>query len=182
MKVIKKVLLGLVILIAVALIAALFVKKDSVVSKSVKISLGKSEVFDYVKYLKNQDNYSVWAQIDPDMIKTARGVDGNVGFVAGWISKNEQVGVGEQEILSITDGERIDYELRFLEPFESKAKTSLLVSGNDTESTVTWTFEGSTPYPFNLMLLFMDMDKMIGKDFETGLNNLKVILEKKTKE
>jgi len=69
-----------------------------------------------------------------------------------------------------------------LEPFESKAKTSLLVSGNDTESTVTWTFEGSTPYPFNLMLLFMDMDKMIGKDFETGLNNLKVILENKTKE
>lgn len=182
MKILKRVLLAIVVLVSFALIAALFVKKDSVVSKSVRISVGKSEAYNYIKYLKNQDNYSVWAQMDPNMIKTSRGIDGSVGFVAGWISKNKNVGTGEQEILAITEGEKIDYELRFMEPFESKAKTSMLVSGDETESTVIWTFEGSTPYPFNLMLLFMDMDKMIGKDFETGLDNLKGILEKKTKD
>ena len=51
--------------------------------------------------------------MDPDMKKTYRGTDGTVGFVSAWDSEKDDVGKGEQEIIKITDGERIDYELRF---------------------------------------------------------------------
>ena len=76
--------------------------------------LSEDEVFDYVKYLKNQDNFSKWASMDPDMQKTYRGTDVTVGFVSAWASDNPDVGVGEQEIKAITAGQRIDFELRFI--------------------------------------------------------------------
>jgi hypothetical protein len=77
------------------------------------------EVFDYVRLLNNQDNFSKWATMDPAMKKSFSGTDGTVGFVSAWESKKKDVGKGEQEIIKITEGQRIDYELRFKEPFEA---------------------------------------------------------------
>jgi hypothetical protein len=89
-------------------------------------------VYDYVKYLKNQNDYSVWAKIDPGMKTEFRGKDGTVGFV----------------------------------------------SENDSTTAIKWEFYGKIKYPMNFMLLFMDMDAMLGKDLQGGLENLKKILEK----
>lgn len=69
-----------------------------------------------MKLLKNQDNFRVWFSKDPAIKKTFSGTDGTVGAVAGWDSKNQNVGVGEQEIKKIVKGERIDSELRFKVP------------------------------------------------------------------
>lgn len=94
MKTVKKVLIVLGIIIAIPLIAALFVKSDYAVAESVIIDKPKAEVFDYIKHLKNQDTYSKWGTMDPDMIKTYRGTDGTVGFVSAWESDDDSVGVG----------------------------------------------------------------------------------------
>ena len=137
-------------------------------------------MFDYVKYLKNQDNYSKWATMDPNMKKTYTGTDGTVGFVSAWESEVKNVGVGEQEIKVIKEGEIVDWELRFKKPFENTDDaymTTTSVSPNQTK--VTWVFKGAFPYPMNLMTLFVDFDKELGGDLEIGLNNLKTILEKK---
>ncbi len=180
MRALKKILIILGILIAIPLIVALFVKKDYAVEKEIVINKPKTEVFDYIKFLKNQDNYSKWNRMDPNIKKTYRGTDGTVGFVSHWESENEEVGWGEQEIKKITEGERIDFELRFIKPFEAtepafmKTKT---VSENQTK--VTWGFNGHMNYPMNLMMLFMDFEKMIGDDLQTGLGELKTQLEKK---
>src|SRR5690554_5701059 len=104
MKVLKKVLIVLAIILTLPLIIALFVKKDYAVEESIVINNSKSEVFDYVKHLKNQDNFSKWATMDPNMEKTYSGTDGTVGFISAWNSDHESVGVGEQEILKITEG------------------------------------------------------------------------------
>lgn len=179
MKILRKILIGLAIIIALPLIVALFVKKDYVVQREVRINKPKQEVFDYVKYLKNQDNYSKWNNIDPNMKKSYRGTDGTVGFVARWESDNDEVGWGEQEIKKITEGERIDFELRFIKPLEATEPafmTTESVANNQTK--VSWGFSGHMSYPMNLMLLFMDMEKMIGDDLETGLEKLKTELEK----
>ena len=119
MRALKKILIILGILIAIPLIVALFVKKDYAVEKEIVINKPKTEVFDYIKFLKNQDNYSKWNRMDPNIKKTYRGTDGTVGFVSHWESENEEVGWGEQEIKKITEGERIDFELRFIKPFEA---------------------------------------------------------------
>ncbi|MFC5046674.1 SRPBCC family protein [Aquimarina hainanensis] len=179
MGILKKILLVIAILIAIPLITALFVKKEYDVEREVIIDKPKQEVFEYVKYLKNQDQYSKWALMDPEMKKTYSGTDGMVGFIAAWDSENEEVGKGEQEIKKITEGERIDYELRFLTPFQSTEPAYMIteaISGNKTK--VKWGFSGHMDYPMNLMMLFMDFEQMIGDDLNTGLQNLKNILEK----
>jgi len=175
---ITKILMGVGIIIALLLIVAAIAKKQYVVERAVTIKKSKSDVFDYIKYLKNQDQYSKWATIDPGMKKEYRGTDGTAGFIYAWDSENRDAGKGEQEIRSITEGERIDYNLHFIKPFDGRANASLItesVSPNETK--VTWHFDGKMPYPMNLMLLFMNMDKAIGKDLETGLANLKTRLE-----
>jgi uncharacterized protein YndB with AHSA1/START domain len=180
MKILKTILIAVGILIAVPLIVALFVKKDYEVEREITINKPKEEVFDYVKFLKNQDNYSKWATMDPEMKKTYRGTDGTVGFVSAWKSDNKDVGKGEQEIMKITEGKRIDFELRFFEPFESTEPaymTTESVSENQTK--VKWGFSGHMDYPMNIMMLFMDFEKMIGDDLDTGLKNLKSVLEAK---
>lgn len=179
MKIFKKILIVLGIIIAIPLIVALFVRKDYAVEESIVINKPKSEVFGYIKHLKNQDNFSKWATMDPHMKKTYRGTDGTVGFVSAWESDNENVGAGEQEILKITEGERMDFELRFLKPFESTQvayMTTETVSENKTK--VKWGFSGKMSYPMNLMMLFMDFEEMIGDDFQVGLKKLKTNLEK----
>lgn len=179
MSLLKKILLVLVIILAIPLIAAIFIDKEYAVEREIVIEQPKNEVFEYVKYLKNQDNFSKWANMDPEMKKTYRGTDGEVGFVSAWESDNPDVGKGEQEIVDVTEGERIDYELRFYEPFESKEPAYMTTESVGPDKTkVTWGFNGHMDYPMNLMLVFMDFEEMIGNDLETGLKNLKMELEK----
>jgi hypothetical protein len=180
MKIIKKILIVLVCLIAVFLIAALFVDKDYVVEREITINKPKQEVFEYVKHIKNQDAYSTWNMKDSTMKKEYRGTDGMVGFVSGWDSNNDDVGKGEQEIIKITEGERVDMELRFMRPYEMTNNAYMTTSSaGENQTTVKWGFNGRMNYPMNGMTLFMDFDEMMGKELLTGLENMKKILESK---
>ena len=174
----KKILWGLGIVIALPLLAALLVKKQYHVETHVVIAQPTQVVFDYVRFLTNQDNYSVWASMDPNMQKSHQGIDGTVGFVSGWHSENPDVGTGEQEIKAIVEGERIDYELRFYQPFNAVSPAYMLTeSVSEKETRVRWGFTGNLPYPMNLMLLFVDVEGMIAADLQQGLDNLKLIME-----
>lgn len=177
MKILKKILLGLACLLALILLIALFMKKEYAVERSISIAKPKAMVFDYVKSLQKQDEWSPWGKLDPNMKKEFVGTDGTVGFISKW-SGNDKVGVGEQEIKKITDGERIDFELRFKEPMESTSPAYLVTEANDDKNTtVKWGMSGKMPYPMNAMMLVMNMEDMIGKDFEAGLASLKTIVE-----
>jgi hypothetical protein len=179
MKIVKRILIIIGIIIAVPLIAALFVKKEYAVVRDITINKPKQEVFNYIKYLKNQDYYSKWNQMDPNMKKEYKGEDGTVGFIYSWDSQLDSVGKGDQEIKKITEGERVDFEIRFHKPFESTDNAYMTTTAVDSTSTkVQWGFEGKMPYPMNLMCVFVSMDEMLGKDLEKGLSNLKGVLEK----
>ncbi len=179
MKRLKKVLLALAILIAIPLSIALFVRNDYAAQKEIVINKPKQEVFEYIKYLKNQDMYSKWSKMDPAMKRSYTGTDGKPGFISHWKSKNDELGEGEQEIKKITEGQRIDFELRFIKPFEATEPAFMTTESlNKNQTKVVWGFSGRINYPMNIFLLFMDMEKMIGDDLQTGLNNLKSVLEK----
>lgn len=178
MKILKYLLIALAIIVILPLIVALFVKKDIHVEREIVINQPKELVFDFVKDLKNQPKYSKWAKMDPNAKLTFTGEDGNVGQLYTWDSNNKNVGKGEQEITAIKDGERIDYELRFLEPFETTDQAYMATEAVDSATTkVMWGYNSKMKYPMNFMLLFMNIDEMIGADFQEGLNNLKVVLE-----
>lgn len=178
MRILKIIFVFLGIVFALPFILGAFTKNEYAVEREISINKPKQEVFDYLKYLKNQDDFSKWANMDPDMEKTYSGTDATVGFVAGWKSDNEDVGVGEQEIAAIKNGERIDLDLRFTEPFEASDKAYFITESTGSDQTkVTWGFKGRMDYPMNFMLVFMDMEKMIGDDYDIGLENLKAKLE-----
>jgi uncharacterized protein YxeA len=176
MKILKMILFVIIGLIAVVLIAALFIKKNYNVEREITINKTKSEVFDYLKHLKNQDNYSKWVRTDPNMKRDFRGTDGTVGFVYAW-DGNKQAGKGEQEIKNIVEGEKLDVEVRFEKPFKSTAYAPMVTEAiSDSQTRVKWGLQGTSTYPMNFMNLFMD--KILGKDIETSLTTLKGILEK----
>jgi uncharacterized protein YndB with AHSA1/START domain len=177
MKLLKKVLIVVVSIIALLLITALFVKNDYTIEREMTIAKPKEDVFNYVKYVKNQDHYNKWVMMDPSAKKEYKGDDGTVGFVSSWESKDDKVGKGEQEITALSEGKRIDLGLHFIKPFESKANSWMVTEdAPNGETRLKWGMAGTSAYPMNLMNLFID--GVLGNDMETSLVNLKTVLEK----
>ncbi|MFC4817547.1 SRPBCC family protein [Flavobacterium sp. GCM10023249] len=180
MKILKKIVFALLALIGIFLIAGLFMNKNYAMEREITIDVPKDSVFNYIKYLKNQDHFSVWNQKDPNSKRTFKGTDGEVGFVYTWDSTMDDVGAGDQEIKKITIGERIDMELRFKRPFESTDYAYFITEASSPSQTkVKWGFTGTMPYPMNVIKPFMNLDEMMGKDLQAGLEQLKVLLEQK---
>lgn len=178
MKIIKYLVIGVTGLIVVLCILGFIAPKDFSVERDVIINKPKDQVYAYLKQIKNQDNWSVWNKKDPNMKKSFRGSDGSIGFVSAWDSENKDVGAGEQEIKNLTEGSRIDVELRFIKPFESTSQAYLITEdAGEGQTKVKWGFSGKMPFPMNAMMLFMDMDEAIGKDLADGLSNLKTLQE-----
>jgi hypothetical protein len=177
MKILKRIAIGLLGLVVLLLLAALFVKNEYTVERNVAINKPNGQVFGYVKLARNQDNFNKWILSDPQIKKSYRGgSDGTVGFVYAWESKGS-AGKGEQEIKRIREGEEVDFAVRFIKPFEGEAaaimKTEPLAAN---QTKLTWRMEGRNHYPLNLMNLFVP--DLLGKDLETSLGNLKTLLEK----
>jgi len=139
MKILLFAIVALAAIIVLFLVIGLFVKTDYTVGRDVIINKPKSTVFDFLKFLTNQNKFSVWASMDPDMKTKFTGTDGTVGFVSAWDSEgNKNV---EQEILAIIDGERIDYEIRFLKPFKSTSWAFITTTAvNENQTRVHWEF------------------------------------------
>ncbi|MCX2479466.1 SRPBCC family protein [Pedobacter sp. MC2016-15] len=176
MNIFIKILIVLAVIVAIPFIMALFIKKEYHVVREITINKDRQTVFDYIRFLKNQEYYSKWVMMDPHMKKTLTGTDGTVGFRYAW-DGNKQAGKGEQEIIKINEGEGIDVEVRFIKPFEGIAYTPIttyFVTAGQTR--VKWEMKGNSKYPLNFTNLFVD--KMLGTDLEKSLIILKGILEK----
>ena len=174
MEIVLYVLAGLVLLIV--LLSSITpvsyeVKRDIVVNKP------SADVFQFLKQIKNQNIWSPWKLKDSDMEQSYEGTDGEVGFVSKW-KGNKHVGEGEQEILEIVKNQSIKTELRFFKPWKSVSSGYLLTEEVETGKTkVIWVFRGRNPRPLNIMTLFVNFERVIAKDFESGLNTLKQYLE-----
>jgi len=165
-------------IIFVIIILGLIAPKSYDVSRNIKIKRTSKEIFEYLRFFNNHDQWSPWFERDPKMKKTLTGTDGEVGFVSAWESDHKQVGSGEQEIKSFVENKVINSELRFLKPFKSTSSAYFKFDVvGEKETRVTWGFSGKNKFPMSIVMLFMNMDKAVGGDFEAGLVKLKVILE-----
>ncbi len=176
MKIVFVILISVVVLIALLLIIAFFVKKEYAIQREITINKSSAEVYNYIRFLRNQENYSKWVMADPGMKKDFSGADGTKGFVYAWDSDNKNVGKGEQEIVKLVEGKRVDTEIRFIKPFEGIATTSMTTEVMSPDITrVVWGMQGVNKYPMNIMNPFMD--NLLGKDLQLSLDHLKNILE-----
>lgn len=176
MKILKRIGIGILGLMAILLLAALFVKKEYKVEQQVTINKATNTVFDYVKFARNQDQFNKWIMADPQIKKSYKGNDGAVGFVYAWDSEGN-AGQGEQEIKSIREGEQVNFVIRFKKPFEGDASAMMkteAIAANQTK--LTWSMTGRNHYPLNILNLVLP--SMLGKDMQESLTTLKSVLEK----
>ncbi|MGG9972030.1 SRPBCC family protein [Ferruginibacter sp. SUN002] len=151
--------------------------KEMIIEKSIVINKPQQEVFQFLKFIRNQDSFSVWNMKDPNKKTSSEGTDGSVGFIYSWDSKDKSVGAGSQQITKIIDGSRIEYELIFLRPMKNTGTSKFIIEPlDDNQTKVIWDFRGPTKFPMSLFKGIFQ--KMLGKDILQSLENLKTHLEK----
>lgn len=178
MKILK--VIGIIILVVIVLIivVGLIAPKNYSVERTVVINAPKDLVFDHIKYWRNWLAWSPWAERDSAMVVTYEGKDGEPGSVYKWEGNPKITGKGEMSNFSVKESEEVVYHMHFIQPWESQSDGYFRVSDNPEGTKVAWGFYGKNSFPWNIMMLFMSMDKMMGKDFDHGLELLKGICEK----
>jgi hypothetical protein len=176
MNIVITILLVLGSIIALLLIIALFMKKEHYVKCEIIINAPRQKVFDYVKLLKNQDEFNKHAMAGPDRKREFKGTDGTVGYIYAW-SGDKDAGVGEKEIKGIVEGKRIETEIRFVKPMVAIASMVMETESlSDDQTKVCWSNAGILKYPLNILVPMVE--KSVAKDMDISLSTLKNILEK----
>jgi len=162
-------------IIVLLLLIALFMKKEHYVKRDVIINAPRQKVFDYIKLLKNQDEFNKHAMAGPDRKREFKGTDGTVGYIYAW-SGNKAAGVGEKEIMNIVEGKSVETEIRFVKPMHAIASIIMETESlSDHQTKVCWSNAGTLKYPINIMIPMME--KSVAKDMDISLSTLKSILE-----
>lgn len=172
MKTLKKILLAVLILVVLVFAAALIAPKTFHAEGTSVVNKPISEVYDYVRNIRTQEQYAIWFEEDPDIQKEYYGTDGEIGSGLKW--KSEKVGDGEQKITRLTPKKRVDIDLYLMNGSEPNKFYFELDSLGPNQTKVKQAVDGKTPVPFNLMSLFFDMNK----SFQQNADNLKKALEK----
>jgi len=166
-----------VIVVAVVLLYAATRPDTFRIQRSVKVAAPPDKVFPLINDFHNWHAWSPWEKKDPAMKKTHSGASQGKGAVLEW-DGNKDVGTGRMEALESIPSAKIVIKLDFLKPFEAHNTAEFTVSAAGNVTDVTWAMYGPQPYMMKVMGLLCSMDKMVGKDFETGLANLKQLVEK----
>jgi uncharacterized protein YndB with AHSA1/START domain len=173
----KKILIVIVVLIAAVLIFAATKPDTFHVERSITIKAPPEKIFPLLNDFHNWPGWSPWEKLDPTMTRTHGGPPAGKGATYAW-KGNSKVGEGRMEILDSTASSKIDIKLDFIKPFEGHNVTTYTLEPQGDSTKVTWSMTGPSPFISKLMQVFMSMDSMIGKDFESGLANLKALAEK----
>jgi hypothetical protein len=146
------------------------------IQRSTQINMSPAEIFPILVNFKRWPEWSPWESIDPMMKKTMSGAATGKGAIYEW-QGNKKVGKGRMEIVDVVPDRKVTIKLDFFEPFEAHNITHFALDPAGAGTDVTWSMEGTNPYMMKVMGIFMNMDKMVGKDFEKGLASLKRVAE-----
>jgi hypothetical protein len=167
----------LAITIAIVLILAASKPARFSVQRATSVKAPPEKIFPLISDFHQWRSWSPYEDKDPAMKRSYSGADSGTGAVYGW-EGDKNVGFGRMEILDASAPSKVVIKLDFLKPFEAHntAEFTMLPRGDATD--VIWLMHGPAPFVSKLMQVFMNIDNMIGKDFEVGLANLKRLTEK----
>ncbi|MBN1541809.1 SRPBCC family protein [candidate division KSB1 bacterium] len=174
MKILKIIGIVLLVLIALFVVLGIVAPKHYSVERDTVIAAPQELVFKHIQYWRNWSGWSPWAERDSAMVVTIEGADGQEGALYQWVGDTKITGSGVMVNTGVVSNERLDFHLKFIEPYTSESEGYLLVekAGGDS-SRVTWGMKGTYGFAESVMMLFMNMDKMLGPDFDHGLMLLK---------
>jgi hypothetical protein len=147
------------------------------VQRSIAVKAPADKIFPEVDDLRAQQSWSPWAAKDPAMKRSFSGEQSGKGAKYEW-QGNKQVGQGSIEIVESTPPTKVLMKLDFIKPFPANNMAEFTLEPQGDSTVVTWAVFGPSPFMSKLMGVFMNIDTMIGKEFETGLANLKARMEK----
>jgi len=167
----------LVIGIAGVLVAAATKPDKFRVQRTADVNAPPEKIFPLINDFRSFGTWSPYEARDPDMKRSFSGATSGKGAVYAW-DGNKNVGEGRMEILDSTPPSKIAIKLDFTRPFEAHNIVEFTLVPRGSSTTVTWAMEGPSPFVTKIMQVFMNMDRMVGGDFETGLGRLKLLAEK----
>ncbi|TGV75315.1 polyketide cyclase [Mesorhizobium sp. M00.F.Ca.ET.149.01.1.1] len=171
------ILIILVVIIAAVLVYAATRPNDFVVTRSASIKAPAEAIFPLINDFKRWPEWSPFEKLDPGMQRTLSGADSGKGAAYAW-EGNSKAGKGRMDITGSVPSSQVALKLDFERPFRANNTVDFSLSPSGDGTTVTWAMRGARPFIAKLMGLFMDFDKLIGKDFEAGLDNLKRAVER----
>jgi polyketide cyclase/dehydrase/lipid transport protein len=166
----------IILLLAVVLGIAASKPNEFTVRRSTRIRATPDGIFPQINDFHNWAAWSPWEKLDPTMTKTYGGAPSGRGAVYDW-EGNSKVGKGRMEITDASAPRNVVIKLDFERPFRANNVSEFTLEPQGDSTDVTWTMRGASPFITKLMGVFMNMDNMIGRDFDTGLGNLKRISE-----
>jgi len=172
------IIVGIIVLLVAGLLGYAATKPDKFrVQRSATMNAPPEKIFPLINDFHNWGSWSPWEKLDLEMKKTHSGAASGKGAIYEW-EGNKKVGQGRMEITEESPPSKVAIKLDFIKPFQANNKAEFALDRQGDSTNVTWTMDGSQPFMFKVMCVFMNMDKMIGNDFETGLANMKAAAEK----
>ena len=165
----------------VALVGAVLLyaatKPDSFhVQRSISIQAAPEKIYTVLADFHQSVAWSPYEKKDPAMKRAFSGPENGKGAVYHFAG-NKEVGKGRLTITDTIPPSKVVLALDMDEPFEGHNIVEYTLTSNGGSTDVIWAIHGRQPYIGKVMSLFIDCDKMIGKDFEVGLVNLKALSE-----
>lgn len=151
------------------------------VERSLAVAAPPEQVFSLINDFHAWGKWSPYEKLDPKMKKTYSGSESGPGAVYEWQGK-WRAGAGRMEITKISEPIRVTLAIDFIKPFKAHNIVVFSIVPVDDETIVTWAMDGTHAFFMKVLAEFIDMDKMIGKDFEEGLLNLKAVAEPEPEE
>ena len=173
---IKKILIGLVVIVVILVVIIALQPSHYQVERSVTISAPASVLFAQVNDFHKWNGWSPWAKLDPAMKQTFEGAPAGTGAVYTWVG-NKEVGEGRMTITESHPNDLIKLKLEFLKPFAATSTTEFTFIPQGNQTAVKWKMSGENNFIAKAFHLVMNMDKMIGGDFEKGLAQMKSVAE-----
>lgn len=168
---------GLLAALLVILIATVAIQPaDFSVQRNITIAAPPATVFGLVNDFHQWDKWSPWAKLDPAMKTTFEGPESGAGAIYTWVG-NSDVGEGKMTILESRAPEQVGIELEFIKPMAATNTSEFSFKPEGDATSVTWTMAGKNNFVGKAFCLFVDMDAMVGADFEKGLAAMKAAAE-----
>jgi len=141
-----------------------------------RINTPPAKIFPLINDFRRWEAWSPWEKLDPALKRTHSGAPSGKGAVYEW-EGNSKAGKGRMEIVESSPPGKIVIKIDFIKPFEAHNTVDFMLEPKGTATDVTWSMFGPNPYMMKVMGVFVDMDQMVGKDFEKGLASLKTVAE-----
>lgn len=172
----KKIFSALLVIIAIFFFIVTMQPADFRIARSTTVAAPAEAVFAQVNDFHKWDAWSPWAKLDPAMKKDFGGAPAGIGAIYTW-SGNDKVGAGRMIITDSKPNELVRLQLEFTEPFAATNTAEFTMKPEGNQTTVTWSMSGTKNFMSKAFDLIMNMDKMVGGDFEKGLAKLKTVAE-----